>query len=175
MARRLRWGGARFGRVFAGWAVTLGVSTGFAPPAFADRAAIGHHHHQPPRAAAARTIMLRETGHLRLTSKHNFTLNERGRASGTIKGTIYVRLTAVSSSRVTVKLEIHRPGGSISGSGAGAYRRRGKTASFSGSMSIGHGTARYAHAHGSNLSFSGTIRESKHDAITVYVTGRVSD
>lgn len=127
-----------------------------------------------PFATAAKTISLNETGHLRLTSKHDFTLNERGTASGTVAGTIYVRLTAVSSSRVTVAVDIRPPGGSISGSGAGAYRRSGSIASFSGSMSIAHGTGKYASVHGSGLSFSGTIQESHGDAITVYVKGRVS-
>jgi|ERR1041385_6063720 hypothetical protein len=135
--------------------------------------AIGRAASSPP-AGAARTISLNETGHLHLTSKHNFTLNEQGTASGSVSGTIYVRLTAVSSSRVTVAVDIRPPGGSISGSGAGSYRRSGATASFSGSMSFGHGTGRYASVHGSGLSFSGTIQESNRDAITVYVRGRVS-
>jgi hypothetical protein len=34
-----------------------------------------------PSARTARTISLNETGHLHLTSKHNFTLNEQGSAS----------------------------------------------------------------------------------------------
>lgn len=128
-----------------------------------------------PRATAARTISLNETGRLHLTSKHDFTLYERGSATGTIAGTIYVRLTAVSSSRVTVSVSISPPGGSISGSGSGSYHRSGTIASFSGSMSFGAGTGRYKHAHGSGLSFSGTIQESHADAITVYVRGKVSD
>lgn len=127
------------------------------------------------RAETARTVSLNETGHLRLTSKHDFTLNERGSATGTIAGTIYVRLTAVSSSRVTVAVDIRPAGGSISGSGSGAYRRAGTVASFSGSMSFAHGTGRYARAHGSGLRFEGTIEEAHGDAIVVHVWGRVSD
>lgn len=128
-----------------------------------------------PAAKAAKVVSLNETGHLHLTRKHDFTLYERGSASGTIAGTIYVRLTAVSSSRVTVAVSIQPPGGSISGSGSGSYRRSGTTASFAGSMSFGAGTGRYKGAHGSGLSFSGTIQESHDDAITVYVRGKVSD
>jgi hypothetical protein len=126
-------------------------------------------------ATAARTVSLSETGRLQLTHKHDFTLYERGSASGTIAGTIYVRLTAVSSSRVVVAVSIYPRGGSISGSGSGRYRRSGTTASFSGSMSFGGGTGRYKGAHGSQLSFSGTIQESHSDAITVYVRGKISD
>jgi hypothetical protein len=128
-----------------------------------------------PAARAARTIALSETGRLRLTSKHNFTLNEQGSASGTAAGTIYVHLTAVSSSRVTAEVNIYPRGGSISGYGTASYRRSGSTASFSGSMSIARGTGSYAHIHGSGLSFSGTIQEADDDAITVHVSGRASD
>lgn len=126
-------------------------------------------------AHAARTIALNETGRLHLTSKHNFTLNEVGFASGTASGAIYVHLTAVSSSRVTAEVNIYPRGGSLSGYGSGGYHRSGTTASFSGSMSIRRATGSFAHVHGSGLGFSGTIAESKADAITVHVSGRVSD
>jgi len=128
-----------------------------------------------PAAHTARTISLNETGHLRLTSKHNYTLNEQGFASGTASGAIYVHLTAVSSSRVRAEVNIYPHGGSLTGSGSGSFRRSGSTASFSGSMSIVRGTGSYARAHGSGLSFSGTIHESNNDAIIVHVSGRVSD
>jgi hypothetical protein len=126
-------------------------------------------------ARAARTVSLSETGRLHLTSKHNFTLNEKGSATGTATGAIYVRLTAVSTSRVTAQINIYPRGGSISGHGAGSFRRVGATAEFSGTMSIDRGTGSFAQIHGTGLSFSGTIAESHGDAITVHVRGRVSD
>ena len=129
----------------------------------------------PAPARAARTVSLTETGRLHLTSKHNFTLNEKGSATGTATGTIYVQLTAVSTSRVTAQISIYPRGGSISGHGAGSFRRRGATADFSGTMSIDRGTGSFARIHGAGLSFSGTIAESHGDAITVHVTGRVYD
>jgi hypothetical protein len=128
-----------------------------------------------PSANTARTILLKETGRLHLTSRHNFTLNEQGSASGTIAGAIYVHLTAVSSNRVTAEVNIYVSGGSISGNGTASYRREAATAVFSGSISFGRGTGSYARAHGSGLSFSGTIAESHGDAIVVHVSGRVSD
>jgi hypothetical protein len=136
------------------------------------RARVAHTVRSPARAS--RTVSLQETGHLHLTSKHNFTLNEVGTASGTDPGAIYVHLTAVSSTRVTAEVNIYARGGSITGYGAGSYRRSGTSASFSGSLSIARGTGRYAHIHGSGLSFSGTIQESARDAIAVRVSGRVS-
>jgi hypothetical protein len=129
----------------------------------------------PPAVAhTSRTISLNETGRLHLTSKHGFTLNERGSATGTVTGTIYVHLTAVSSTRVTAEVNIYAHGASFSGNGNASYRRGSTTAGFAGSMSINHGTGSYAHVHGSGLSFSGTIAESNRDAITVHVSGRVS-
>jgi hypothetical protein len=128
-----------------------------------------------PVARPARTSPLNETGHLHLTSKHNFTLNEQGSGSGTIASTIYVHLTAISSTRVKAEVEIYPRGGSIAGAGMGSYRRSGKMAYFSGALSIEHGSGSYAHAHGSGLRFSGTIDESSNDAITVHVGGTVSD
>ena len=127
-----------------------------------------------PSARVSRTISLNETGHLHLTSKHNFTLNEQGTATGTVAGTIYVHLTAVSTTRVTAEVNIYSHGASFSGNGSASYHRGSTTASFAGSMSINRGTGSYAHVHGSGLSFSGTIAESNHDAITVHVSGRVS-
>ena len=114
-----------------------------------------------------------ERGRLHMTSKHGFTLNEQGSASGTITGTIYVHLTVVSTNRVTAEVSIYPSGGSISGDGTANYLRGSTTADFSGSMSISRGTGSYDHAHGSGLSFSGTIQRSN-DAVTVHVSGRGS-
>jgi hypothetical protein len=125
-------------------------------------------------SVASRTIALNVTGRLHLTSKHGFTLNEQGSVSGTIAGTIYVHLKAVSTSRVTAEVNIYPSGGSLSASGSARYHRGSTTATFAGSMSINRGTGRYSHVRSSNLSFSGTIYESKDDAITVHVTGTVS-
>jgi len=130
--------------------------------------------HSTPSALTARTFSLNETGSLHLTSKHGFTLNEQGSASGTISGTIYVHLSIVSTSRVTAEVSIYPSGGSITGEGSASYARGNQTAHFSGSMTIARGTGGYAHAHGSGLSFSGTIQRSN-DAITVHVSGDVSD
>jgi len=127
-------------------------------------------------AHASRTTSLDESGHLHLTSKHGFTLNEQGTATGTAAGTIYAHLTAVSTSRLTVEVNIYpRGGGSISGYGTGSYRKVDGAANFSGTMSINRGGGSYTNIHGSDLAFGGTIEESDDDAITVHVSGKVSD
>jgi hypothetical protein len=125
-------------------------------------------------ASGARVLSLNENGSLHLTSKNGFTLNEQGLASGTVRGSIYVHLTIVSSSRVTAELSIYPRGGSITASGRASYRKEPTDARFSGSMSIERGTGSYAHAQGSGLSFSGTIQRSN-DAVTVHVAGNAVD
>src|SRR5664280_2413379 len=68
-----------------------------------------------PTALTARTLSLNDTGRLRLTSHHGFTLNEKGSASGTISGTIYIHLNIVSTNRVTAEVSIYPRGGSLTG------------------------------------------------------------
>ncbi len=137
-------------------------------------AALGGTRADVSSASNARTISVSETGRLHLVHKHGFTLEEQGSASGTFSGTIYVRLTAISTSRVTAELSIHARDGWISGQASASYRNGRTVATFSGSMSLGHGTGSYAHAHGSGLSFSGTIQRSN-SAITVHASGSASD
>lgn len=122
---------------------------------------------------AARTLTLSETGHLHLTSKHKFTLNEQGRASGTISGTIYIHLNIVSTNRVTAEVNIYPSGGSLTGYASASYHPAGGVATFNGTMNLVRGTGRYSHARGSGLSFTGTVQRID-DAVTVHVNGRMS-
>ena len=126
-----------------------------------------------PRAVAASTITLNETGKLHRTSSSGLKLNEQGTASGTIKGKIYIHLDVVSPNRVTAEVNIYPNGGSLTGSGSANYQVNGGTASFSGKMSIKRGTGSYNGAHGSGLSFSGTIQRLS-GAVTVHLSGSMS-
>lgn len=126
-----------------------------------------------PSAAQARTTSLNESGHLRLTSKHGFTLNEEGSTSGTIGGTIYIHLTVASINRVTAEVSIYPRGGSITGYATANYHVAGAIATFSGTMSVARGTGTYDHAHASGLSFSGTIARSN-DAVAVRLSGHMA-
>jgi hypothetical protein len=130
----------------------------------------------PVLAATARvagTLSLSDTGHLHRTSHHGFTLNEEGSASGTISGTIYIHLKIVSTNRVTAEVSIYPSGSSITGYATADYRPAGAVASFSGTMTVERGTGRYSGAHGTGLSFTGTVQRSN-DAVTVRVSGRMS-
>jgi hypothetical protein len=124
-------------------------------------------------AHAARTVSLNDTGNLHKTSKHGFNLYESGSASGSLSGSISVHLDVVSTNHVTAELTVYPKGGSITGKASGAYRTNGGTASFSGTLSITHGSGSYSGAHGSGIAFSGTIQRSN-DAMTVHVNGKFS-
>jgi hypothetical protein len=127
----------------------------------------------PARAKLARTVSLSENGRLRLTSKKGFTLNERGTASGTISGSIYIHLHLVSDTRVTAEVNIYPRGGSLSGSGSASYHVIGGFAAFTGTLSITHGSGKYAHARSSGLRFTGTIQR-RDDSVAVQLSGRLS-
>jgi hypothetical protein len=127
----------------------------------------------PAKAVAARTITLNESGQLHRTSHSGLKLNEQGSASGTIRGTIYIHLDVVSPNRVTAEVNIYPSGGSLTGSGSADYRVDGGTASFSGTMSIDRGSGSYAGAHGSGLSFSGTIQRLS-GSVSVHLSGKMS-
>jgi hypothetical protein len=127
-----------------------------------------------PVGRSAKTLSVNEHGALHLISKHGFTLNEQGTASGSISGPIKVQLKIVSTSRVTAEVTFYPKGGSITGRGTGSYHKGGASDSFSGSMTVADGSGSYAHAQGTGLSFGGTISQSN-DAITVYVNGKLTD
>jgi hypothetical protein len=127
-----------------------------------------------PPVLAARAIPLNESAQLHLTSRHGFTLDEQGSASGSVAGTIYVHLKIVSTSRVVAEVNLYPRGGSITGLASASYHRGSSSADFAGTMSIARGTGSYAHARGSGLSFSGTIRRSD-EAIAVRVRGTVTE
>jgi hypothetical protein len=124
-------------------------------------------------AKAAGAISLHETGRLVLKSHRGFTLNEEGTTSGTISGKIYIHLHVVSTNHVTAEVSIYPSGSSLTGQASASYHPSGSNATFSGTMSVVRGTGRYSGAHGSGLSFSGSIKRSN-DAVTVYVSGRIS-
>jgi hypothetical protein len=127
-----------------------------------------------PVARSARTISLSETARLHLTSKHTFTLNEAGAASGTIHGSIYIHLhLANNHGGVSAEVNIYPVGGSLSGYGSASYTVEGAEAVFSGKLAITRGTGSYAHASASGLRFTGSIQR-RTDAVAVQLSGPLS-
>jgi hypothetical protein len=124
-------------------------------------------------ARIAGTVSLNEAGHLRLTSKKGFTLNERGTTSGTITGSMYIHLHLVSNSRVTAEVNIYPRSGSLSGSGSASYHVEGGYAVFAGTLRITSGSGKYARARASSLRFTGTIQR-RDDSVVVRLSGPLS-
>jgi hypothetical protein len=158
-------------RAVAGLAVLSGALCAIAGPRGGPSAVAAS---SPVVARAARAISLNESARLHLTSRHGFTLDEQGSASGSVSGPMYVHLTIVSTVRVVAEVNFYPRGGSISDKATASYKRGSSTASFAGTLSIVRGTGSYAHVHGSGLSFSGTIRRSD-EAIAVQVHGEASE
>ncbi len=124
-------------------------------------------------ATAARTVTLNDTGHLRETSHKNFYLNYSGQATGTVGGTLYLHLHVISTNRFTAELSVYPHGSSISGTASGSYRNQGATASFTGTLTVTHGTGSDAGAHGSGIGFHGSTQRAN-GATTVSVSGHFS-
>jgi hypothetical protein len=122
-------------------------------------------------ARAARTLNVTDEAHLRLAGTSGSTLIEEGPASGALPGTVRVRFTVGAS--ISGSFTIYpRGGGSISGQGSARLHSTGTYASFGGSMSVSHGTGRYAHAHGRG-GFYGTVNRNT-DALVIQTTGRLA-
>lgn len=126
-------------------------------------------------------MYIKETGHLRrmggkrsckVGKQKGFFLAEKGGASGTIKGALYLKLCVTSTKHVVAKVGVYPHGGSITGYGSANYGVHGGYAHFSGSMSINKGSGKFKGAHGSNLKFSGSIKRSN-DAVSVSLSGRL--
>jgi hypothetical protein len=152
---------------------TLAVGGALAAAAGALALAVGVAGASGSTAHAARTVSLNDTGNLHKTSKHGFNLYESGNASGSISGTISLHLDVINTNKVTAELTVYPKGSSLTGKASGSYRTNGGTASFSGTLTITHGSGSYSGAHGSGISFSGTIQRSN-DSMTVHVDGKFS-
>lgn len=124
-------------------------------------------------ATASRSIQLSDNANLRENNHKGIELKESGSAHGNLPGSIYIQLKIYGRS-VSAKIQVYPSGGSISASANASYRVvSASTATFSGSLSITGGSGRYAHAKGSNLSFSGSVHRPG-NAVTVHVSGRMS-
>ena len=151
--------------------VLLGVGMSPAPGALGEGvghvSTLGH-----VTAVASRVISVHDTAGLRLAS-HQGTqvLNERGTASGTLRGPLTIVIDLAGSS-ATVTFTVDASGGSISGKGQEAYHVSGSTGYLNGSLVVTHGTGRYAHASGLGLRLSGKIERHSY-AVAVEVTGRL--
>jgi hypothetical protein len=123
-----------------------------------------------PSARAAGVLNIDDTGHLHLLNASGSVFLEEGSVSGTLPGTVKVRLVVGGS--VTASFTIQaRGGGSITGSGSAVLHSTKRYSSFAGSLAVNRGTGGYTHAHGSGK-LSGVIDRLTH-ALTVQTVGEL--
>jgi hypothetical protein len=125
-----------------------------------------------PAAVAARELTLRESGSLHLVSHHHEQIVEVGHGTGTLGGSITVRLTLVGSQASISFTAYPSNGGTVVGHGEGSIYAGGHTAHFIGNAAITGGTGKYAHASGRNIRLEGTLQR-KTFALYVKVEGKM--
>ncbi|MCW3018869.1 MAG: hypothetical protein JWN10_1177 [Solirubrobacterales bacterium] len=127
-----------------------------------------------PRARAARALNVNDTAHLHYVKESDAQLIDEGAATGTVPGTVRVSFDVGATVAATFTIYTH--GGSIVGHGSGALHtsksRSDVYVSFGGTLTVTHGTGRYAHAHGTG-GFYGTV-DRKNYAATIQTTGTLS-
>jgi hypothetical protein len=120
---------------------------------------------------AARSQSVADRARLQLVSANGNTLVERGRASGTLPGTVEVSLT-LGDRTASSTFTIHTQGGTISGRGKGKLKPgNGGYDSFGGWVVVVRGTGRFRGVHGKGGLYGSIYRVD--DAMSVQVTGEL--
>jgi hypothetical protein len=126
------------------------------------------------RAHTARTLNVTDTAHLHFLKESSSQLIDEGAATGTLPGT--VRVSFDLGVTVSGTFTIYAHDGSIIGHGSGVLHKNNSQSdvyvSFGGTMTVSHGTGRYAHAHGTG-GFYGVIDRRNYSA-TIQTTGSLS-
>ena len=125
-----------------------------------------------PAAHTARALNITDTAHLRFVRETaGSVLIDEGKAAGGLPGTIKVGFEVNATLKASFTLATRH--GSLIGSGLAKPHSSGNDySSFAGTLTITHGTGRYAHAHGQG-GFYGVI-DRGNDAVTVQTTGTLA-
>jgi hypothetical protein len=122
-------------------------------------------------ALTARTLSVNETIQASLVShKGSTALNERGRCSGTLSGSLTIQIGIAGDTEATISFTCNTSAGAISGRGITSYASAGPAARFNGTLRVTHGTGRYAHASTTGLRIQGTLKRHTY-ALSARVTG----
>ncbi len=124
----------------------------------------------PKLAHTAHVLKATDTAHLHYLSASGSILNEEGSATGTLPGSMHVRLDLGTTFTGTFK--IYASGGSIEGHGSAKPHGSGIYESFAGTLTVTRGTGRYAHAHGKGGLY-GTFNRNSY-ALVIKTTGSLS-
>jgi hypothetical protein len=113
-------------------------------------------------ARAAKVLAVRDRAELHRVRTFGETLIEEGKTTGTLAGTVKIRLN-IDSERGTASAEftLYLSGATLTGHSSGkANGGRGGWESFSGKMWLTRGTGRYAHASGSGNMYGAIYRRT---------------
>jgi hypothetical protein len=121
-------------------------------------------------AHAARSMRATDEAHLRYVRRRGSRLFEEGTAHGTLPGSVHAECNLGAT--FTASVTIHTSAGTIRGHGTATPHASGIYESFSGTLTITGGTARYAHVHG-RAGLYGVFNRRTY-AITVQTTGSLS-
>jgi len=126
-----------------------------------------------PAARAARSLNVRDEGHLRFIRSSGSELLDEGRAAGSFPGWVKVRFTYNGEPTVSARFTIYGAGGSISARGSGRLSNPvSPSPSFRGHLLVTGGSGRYAHVHGIGELFGVFNRRSY--GLTVQAIGKLS-
>jgi hypothetical protein len=121
-----------------------------------------------PTARAARSMSVSESAHLRLTSRQGTRVfNEKGNMAGTIPGSLVMQMNIAHYGRAAITFTLYAKDGTLAGKGEASFYAAGNTAYFTGSLSLTHGTHKYAHAAARGLKIQGSFQRNN---FAVYVT-----
>lgn len=118
-----------------------------------------------PIAVESRTINISDKAALHLQS-HQGTkiLNEHGFASGSLSGTLDIKIT-LSYTQASITFFARPNGGTLSGKGVERYYVAGGNGHFQGTVTITHGTGRYTHVRAANIQLNGTIKRKRYEVV----------
>jgi hypothetical protein len=87
--------------------------------------------------------------------------------SGTIPGAVVLQMNVARYGHAAMTFSLSAKGGTLAGKGEASFYAAGATAYFTGSLSITHGTHKYAHVTAHGLRIQGTFQRN---TFAVYVT-----
>jgi hypothetical protein len=120
--------------------------------------ALASHSYQ---AQAARTLSVKDEGHLHLVRSSGSLLIDEGSASGSMPGRVRVRFTYNGEPSVNAQITIFGHSGSINAHGSGRLSSpTSASPSFKGVLTISSGSGRYSHARGSGRLYGVFYRRS---------------
>jgi hypothetical protein len=124
--------------------------------------------------ALARTVTVSSSGTLKFSKTHGSLIEAGGSISGTPAGSLSVRISFNSNSRMTATFSGSLHGGKLSGRVSGEYYPSGSTTIYEGSATVSRGSGSYAHARAVGVHVSGTVNRSRR-IVTIRLAGHLDE